>query len=136
MSRTRKGKKRTKETCLRISISRLGHEVTPQTRAKIGAGHVGKTLSKETRDKIGDSNRGKPMSEGTKNSLVGWNPYQAARAKKKRGAKLTKKECKAIEFWESKPLSRSKERKLLLQSGYGHPWRLAGLDEETQRRIG
>lgn len=99
--------------------------------------------------KIGEANRrrkthpgaGKPMPLGTRKVLGVWNEYQAVVAKQKRRESLTKKDKAIIKAWQNRPepvvkrKDRNKDRVNLLQSGWGHPWRLATLDVATRSTV-
>lgn len=137
MSRTRTGKKRSKETCLRISVAKMGHEVSKESRKKISIGNLGKVISVEHRAQISAALTGKPMSAGTKKSLTLWNEYQGVVSKTKRGEHITVADKKIVKLWESRPPAKhrrktNEDRKELLQSGWGHPWRLQSLEQQTQ----
>ena len=85
LSASNKGKKRSKETCARISAAKkgcnLGRKHTPETRAKMSAALKGKprpkgsaalmghSVSEETRAKISESLKGRKLSAEHRKSL-------------------------------------------------------------------
>lgn len=70
-----RGRKRSKETCRRISVAcagmqrRLGAKLSDETKAKIAAALTGRKLSKAQRDKIGNYMRGRPKTEEQKRKM-------------------------------------------------------------------
>ena len=59
------GRKRTAETCARLSASLKGRVITDEARAKMRAAKLGGTLTADHRKKIGDAHRGKPCNRPT-----------------------------------------------------------------------
>lgn len=88
----------------------------------IVAGRVGYAHSEETRLKIGAANKGHQHSTATKTEMS-----RTRKGKKRSLASKERMSLAATKRWNDKRL---------LQSGYGHPWRLQGLDQTTQDVIG
>jgi NUMOD3 motif len=70
-----KGKKigptgpRSKETCLKISVSQKGKILSEETKQKIREARAKQIISPESREKAANSNRGKKRSEETKQKI-------------------------------------------------------------------
>jgi len=146
-----KGQAKSPEHCASISRSRTGKKFGPhsaETNRRIGLGNKGKTVSQETRDLLSSINLGKKQSAETiakrvaKNTGKKRTPEQVAVLKAallaahaaKRAAGTNKQTAEHIRHrLESK--ARNSEERMLLQSGYGHPWRIKDLDKATQEMI-
>lgn len=87
----------------------------------IVAGRIGYTHSDQTRSKIGDANRGNRHTAETR----------AEMSRTRRGRKNTEESKAGM----SDSAYVRWNRQHLFQSGYGHPWRLQGLDERTRLQI-
>ena len=121
----RKNEPHSEATRKKIGDGNRGKVRTPKTRGLISAARMGKSNgphSEETKRKIGLGNKGKTVSQETRELIraIRTGTHQSAETVAKRVA--TRKA--------------NKENKALLQSGYGHPWRIKDLDKATQEAIG
>ncbi len=75
-----KGKKRSPETCHKISLGQIGKKVTDETKCKMSLSHKGFLHTKEAKNKMSEARRGKPLSIEHRKSIsmgkkgcVAWN---------------------------------------------------------------
>lgn len=146
-----RGKHLSPETRALISAARTGKKFGPhsaETNRRIGLGNKGKTVSQETRDLLSSINLGKKQSSETiakrvaKNTGKKRTPEQLAVLKAallaahaaKRKAGTNKQTAEHIQH-RLESIARNSAEKELLQSGYGHPWRIKDLDKATQEAV-
>jgi hypothetical protein len=138
----------------------VGGKRTPEQRANISASKKGKKLSKQhvANLRIASAKRWAKKSEhdkASKNTTIAWKvngenlraAHVGVPRSKKTKRKISKKKTgvpwsvtrRAVEDVKQPQVirrQREREEKLLLQSGYGHSWRLKDLDKSTREAIG